>query len=189
MSIAEDEFAFGAVVVGASCWRPLSITNGSVVPSVMTLDLSAEPELEVEIQRSTPRRPFPSPLAPTPSDPPLHPPFPIIPSYHPLQVKIQLDPEAEAAAAAAAADDRATTVVPDDEEESPLVMLSFPASSPPPTGAGGMDEGANAGTQQAAEMAGGRDGEKRVWQVTVAPETTLNLKLGYTPRLPSELQV
>ena len=103
------------------------------------------------------------------------------------------DPAAEAAAAM---DDRATTVIPDDDgEESPLQLLAQPTQSPPATSAGLDDSMMNAGAQQAAEMSmgGGRHApkaeEKRIYSITVQPEESLQLKLGFAPKAACDLML
>ena len=147
--VVQDEIDFGAVVVGAASWKDFTLSNASIVPATLHLDLSLYPEVEV---------------------------------------KVKQDPEAEARAeAAAAADDRATTIVPEDESESPLQLISFPTASPPQT-ASGLDGEMNAGMQQ--EAMGSRSGRssavadevKRIYSITIQPQTSLELKLGYTPR-------
>ena len=112
-------------------------------------------------------------------------------------VNVKLAATTNEAELAAAMDDRATTVIPDDDgEESPLQLLTFP-SSPPPTGgvpdtADGGRPNTDAGMQQQMEIAARAAGkpveEKRIYQVIVAPEDTLNLRLGFVPKGACDLE-
>ena len=110
-----------------------------------------------------------------------------------LEVKVQLDPVAEAEAEArAAADDRATTIVPDEEQESPLQLLSQPSNaSPPPTAGMSADETGDGDGEVASpsrpKYNEAAHEERRLYAITVQPQTTLALKLGYTPKAASEL--
>ena len=42
--VEESEFAFGNVFVGATCRRPLTLTNTSMIPAMVVCDLSARPD-------------------------------------------------------------------------------------------------------------------------------------------------
>ena len=50
VSVEEDELNFGNVVAGATNWQPLTLTNPSIVPATLHLDLSALPDLQIKIK-------------------------------------------------------------------------------------------------------------------------------------------
>lgn len=49
MTIEQQEFAFGAIYIGASAQQTLTLTNSSGIPAALLLDLSGHPEFRLEL--------------------------------------------------------------------------------------------------------------------------------------------